>query len=417
LFSMLSLEARWALHRVLHRCRGLSALASDIFIDRMPRQREAAQNVIVLGAGLAGLSAAYRLLKLGHQVTVLEGSGRAGGRALTLREPFTAGLHADAGGFRFRDDHHLVKSYVKRFNLAVAPFYPVHGNFLGYIGGTLYSRRRWERIQSKTLPRKLTEREEWCCRQEYESQTYKLREGANALPNAFAQQLGSRIRFNCAVRSIEHHTQYVRVGFMSAGEAGELVADRLICALPFSALRRISISPQVSPGKQRMITELPYESPCLVFLQVRTSFLEKQGLNGFTFTDTVGEVWNLTFDREGPVGILVSYTRGQLGQYFAAMEESDRVRTTIERMETIFPGISSHVERATSKCWGQDEWTVGAQSVTHELPHSDILIIRRPEGRVHFAGEHTARRHRGWMEGAIESGHRAAREIDQGPTL
>jgi monoamine oxidase len=131
----------------------------------------------------------------------------------------------------------------------------------------------------------------------------------------------------------------------------------------------------------------------------------------------VGEVWHLTFDQEAPVGIMVSYTRGQLGRYFAAMDESERVSTTIHRMEAIFPGITPQVERATSKSWGQDEWSVGAQSLTDKLPLSDMEIIRQPEGRLHFAGEHTAMRQRGWMEGAIESGHRAAREIDQSPAL
>jgi monoamine oxidase len=362
---------------------------------------------------LAGLSAAYRLKKLGHEVTVLEGSKSAGGRAMTIREPFSEGLHADAGGFRFRDDHHLVKSYARRFRLAIVPFYPTQGKFVTHIGGTLHSRMRWDPTQSQALPRKLTETEEWCFKQEQELQTYKFREGTNALPAAFSEQLGSRIRFNCSVASIEHDEQAVRVAFVNDGQPGELVADHLICAIPFSSLRRISLSPRVSPDKQRLIADLPYAAPCLVYLQVRTNFLRKLGFNGFALTDTLGEVWNLTFDHKAPVAILVSYTREQLGEYFASLDEPERIRTTINRMEALFPGISSHVERATSKCWGQDEWTVGAQSLTDKLPPSDVLIIRRPEGRLHFAGEHTARRQRGWMEGAIESGHRVAREIDQ----
>jgi monoamine oxidase len=411
--GMLRHEVRWALQRAALRCRGLAFGAVDILVDLLPPWRGPAQKVIVLGAGVSGLTAAYRLMNLGHEVTVLEASGHVGGRALTIREPFTGQLHADAGGFRFRDDHDLVKSYAKRFKLTVAPFYPAQGTFLAYIGGTMFSRKRWERIQSRPLPRKLTEIEEWCFNQEHTFQTYKLTEGADALPSAFAKQLGNRIRFNCAVTSIKHDAQGVRAGFVSDGEPGELIADQLVCALPFSTLRRIPISPGVSPEKQRLIASLEYEAPCLVFLQVRTSFLKKNQLNGFALTDTIGQVWHLTFDQETPTGIILCYMRGQIADDFAAMEESVRIRTTVERLEAIFPGISSEVEGATSKCWGEDEWTLGAHSLAHELPLSEVRIMRRAEGRLHFAGEHTALRQRGWMEGAIRSGHRVAREIDR----
>ncbi len=55
------------------------------------------KSVVILGAGLAGLSAAYKLSQAGHDVTILEARTRAGGRVHTLREPFADGLHAEAG--------------------------------------------------------------------------------------------------------------------------------------------------------------------------------------------------------------------------------------------------------------------------------------------------------------------------------
>ena len=57
-----------------------------------------AKKVLILGAGMAGLVAAYELTKLGHDVTVLEARTRPGGRVHTLREPFSDGLFAEAGG-------------------------------------------------------------------------------------------------------------------------------------------------------------------------------------------------------------------------------------------------------------------------------------------------------------------------------
>src|SRR5262249_42165072 len=60
-------------------------------------RKGAARKVIVIGAGLAGLSAAYELSQAGHEVIVLEARARAGGRVRTLREPFADGMYAEAG--------------------------------------------------------------------------------------------------------------------------------------------------------------------------------------------------------------------------------------------------------------------------------------------------------------------------------
>src|SRR5438067_13143272 len=56
--------------------------------------------VIVVGAGMAGLSAAYELKRAGHEVVLLEARQRVGGRVQTLREPFAPGLYAEAAAMR-----------------------------------------------------------------------------------------------------------------------------------------------------------------------------------------------------------------------------------------------------------------------------------------------------------------------------
>ncbi|HZF08615.1 MAG TPA: FAD-dependent oxidoreductase [Thermoanaerobaculia bacterium] len=76
------------------------------------------RKVIVVGAGLAGLSAAYELTSWGHDVTVLEAQTRAGGRVLTLRSPFSDGLFVDAGAMDFTEAYRQMMRYVKLFNLA-----------------------------------------------------------------------------------------------------------------------------------------------------------------------------------------------------------------------------------------------------------------------------------------------------------
>jgi monoamine oxidase len=82
------------------------------------------KRVIVIGAGLGGLCAAYELDALGHDVTVLEAQDRPGGRVQTLRSPFSDGLYAEAGASRIPTSHHLTLAYARLFDLPLVPFQP-----------------------------------------------------------------------------------------------------------------------------------------------------------------------------------------------------------------------------------------------------------------------------------------------------
>jgi len=73
--------------------------------------------VLVLGAGLAGLAAAWELVEAGHDVTILEARSRPGGRIFTLREPFTDGLYAEAGGMVFSDRYRHFQRFLRIFGL------------------------------------------------------------------------------------------------------------------------------------------------------------------------------------------------------------------------------------------------------------------------------------------------------------
>jgi monoamine oxidase len=105
-----------------------------------PRRR-----VVVVGAGIAGLVAAYELLRAGHDPLILEAQHRVGGRILTLREPFAPGLYGEAGAMRIPRTHTLTLAYVEKFGLKLNPFTLQNPETYCHLFGRKY---RWREIDA-----------------------------------------------------------------------------------------------------------------------------------------------------------------------------------------------------------------------------------------------------------------------------
>lgn len=201
--------------------------------------------------------------------------------------------------------------------------------------------------------------------------------------------------------------------FLQADTNRTLAADYLICAIPFSVLRHIEVSPPFSPGKQKAIRELPYSSHARVSMQSRKRFWLEEGVVSADTDLPIQYIWDITQFQPGTRGILQSYTRGPDARRLMELNESERIRFTLEQMEKAFPEIREYFEGGISKIWDEDPWSLGASSWYRPGQMSELWPhIPRPEGRVHFAGDHTSAWIR-WMQGAFESGNRAAREVNE----
>jgi monoamine oxidase len=99
----------------------LTAAPGRLVLQGRPRR------VVIVGAGLAGLTAALELREAGHDVTILEARTQPGGRVRTLRAPFADGLHAELGAARIPDTHTFTLKYIREFGLELAPFQPADG--------------------------------------------------------------------------------------------------------------------------------------------------------------------------------------------------------------------------------------------------------------------------------------------------
>jgi len=117
------------------RPRQISPVEKDLFIQK----NISARKIIVAGAGISGLCCAYELMKAGHEVIVLEASGRHGGHVFTGRDGFSDGLYADYGADHItQPGYEKFFEYSKEFNLTVLP-YRQGNDGLTMIKGRFYS--------------------------------------------------------------------------------------------------------------------------------------------------------------------------------------------------------------------------------------------------------------------------------------
>lgn len=364
-------------------------------------RKSAAKKVIVAGAGLAGLSAAYELTQAGHDVTILEARTRPGGRVQTLREPFSDGLYAEAGAQRVPPNHDLTLKYIKLFNLPVEPVYPQTGKFASYVGNELWE-ANWNTYQFAVGAQVGIglgkDSQSWI----------KIKGGNDHLPKAFAAKLADKIYYGAPVVKIEHDQKGVRATFTQAGAHHTIAGDYLVCAIPFSILKNVEVAPAFSEDKKRAIEGMSYATITRVFLQTRKRYWLDKGFNGFAVTDDPMEVWSPTWNQEGQRGILLAYTRPKYAQQLTAMKESERIESFIGKAEKLYPGIRDYYEGGTTKAWDEDEWTRGAWAESNWGQLKKTFV---PEGQIHFAGDHLSS-NSSWMQGAFESGNRVAKEIN-----
>jgi monoamine oxidase len=364
--------------------------------------RGPAKKVVILGAGMTGLVAGYELSQLGHDITILEAQMRPGGRVFTLREPFSDGLYAEAGAARIPDNHDLTLKYVKRFDVQLEPMYPSRLQTLRFDGG---SRR-------EVPPEGFTEALGQNFGNEMggsPSRWHKIKGGSDMLPKAFAQRLTSKIQYGSPVVKVEQDAKSARVTFLHAGSPQTISADRVLCTIPFSVLRDIEL-PGMNENKLDVIKKARYASVSRVYLQSRNRFWESKGLSGFAFTQNAVEIWQPTWNQPGPRGIIMTYARPGEAERVSNLNPAERVSTTLNQLDQMFPGLRENFEGGTSKCWVEDPWEKGAWCFVGFREFDTATAVEG--GRIHFAGEHLSQ-WPSWIQGALSSGLRAVKEIDE----
>lgn len=354
------------------------------------------KKIIIMGAGVSGLVAAYELSKVGHIVSVLEASPRVGGRVLTLRNKFSRGHFVEAGAARILPYHDLTLAYSQHFGLNLQPFYPKDGLYIQVKDNqrTLISASDLSKAapQAKIL--------DWT----------KIEQGSDRLPLAFAKALSGKIRLGDPVTRIEQTSKGVQVLCQSGIKHN---GDFLLCTIPLTVMNHISVNPPLSSPKQVAISGgYNYRPATRMFVEFPERFWEKEGLNGWgRFYDRPEELWHPTWDSSSQTGILHSYLKGELALMMDALQPEARLAQLLLEWEKILPSVREYPVSAISYSWTKNPWSMGGWAYPTKSQEQDLFEqLQQKEGRIHFAGEHTSKT-RGWIQGALESGIRAAKEI------
>jgi monoamine oxidase len=458
--------------------------AAGLALDPKPLAKaRRRRRILVLGAGLAGLSAALQLTEAGHDVVVLEAQRRPGGRVLTLREPFSDGLYAEAGAGRIPETHNLTLHYVRLFGLELEPFYPSRGKQVLYVRGRRIPYAKLDEVDMSAVALDLTvedrriglagldakyvagllhrlgdlEAPGWpppalagIDRMSFAEFLYqsgatpdaaaylalgfektsaldslrdathhhtktlsKIRGGNDRLPKAMAARLSRVIRYGCPVVAIRQDPAWVEAVIETAAGARETVrGDLMICAIPFTVLRSIPVEPAFPAYKRGVIDTISSGSVTRIEVQTRRRFWEDRGENGFASIDQPMEIWSPSWDQPGPRGLLQGYVYEDLARRVCAEDDASRIRFALDTMEKVHPGLAQNFEGGVAKCWDEDPWARGAYTIymPGQLSNGWAELIEKPEGRIHFAGEHVSP-YPGWIQGALWSGHRVAEAI------
>lgn len=436
--------------------------------------------VIVIGAGLAGLSAASQLRESGFEVTILEARTRPGGRVYTMREPFSDGLYAEAGAARIQDTHEYTLRYVKRFNLTLDPFFPSEGKAASWIAGRRFVTAQGMPVDLAQLPLDFSAEERtlgvrgglvkylfshlgaigdptdgsWptqdlrrfevsiaeFCQRNGASEAFvrmvalghdlsgmsalhllhdavlgvktrmwfKIRGGNDRLPMALAATLSDRVWYGAPVVRIRQSDASMDVTYLRDKTPVTISSDYVVCTIPASVMQTIEVAPELPSAKRTALRELGSLAMARVHLQTRKRFWLERGETGWGSTDDPMDVWDYSRDQPGPRGILGAYLSGAIARQVSAMPPIERGRFILERMDRLHPGTAEHFEASASHSWIEDPWARGASAEFAPGQMSRFYqTLRAPIGRLYFAGEYTSP-WTGWMNGALESGHRAA---------
>jgi monoamine oxidase len=431
-------------------------------------------SVLVAGAGLAGLAAAHDLSSAGADVTIVDARSRIGGRVWTIRDGFVDGQHAEAGGDMIDEAQHEIRALAEELGLKLTRILRAGFGYArpdAAHGARIVSRaavRGWDRLARELAPvirRYNLADERWespiagdiarhsvaawldeikadeelrasatglrgffladpeelslialvdqfASNDPAPGAMYRIEGGNDGLVSALAAPLANRLRLNTELVALSHRGRNVRATLREARTTTTVTTDYLVLALPATLLRRIPVTPSLPAQQHDAIARLRYGRATKTLLQFSRRFWRLPGRpRAFGSPLPFGAVWEGNEEQRGRAGILALLAGGGASDATEQLIAQSGLPALAQSLEWLGAKDAELVASRRVR-WEDEPWSRGGYAFFD--PAYDPALrtwLARPCGRLFFAGEHTSIKWQGYMNGAIESGRRAAEEI------
>jgi monoamine oxidase len=235
-------------------------------------------------------------------------------------------------------------------------------------------------------------------------------EGAGNLAQRVAEGLGDRVMLSAPVRRIEWGDDGVRL----SGEGGEVRARHAIVAVPPTLAGRIWYDPPLPGYRDQLTQRVPMGAVIKCFAVYDEPFWRAQGLSGSAVSG--GGPLTLTVDNSPPSGrpgIVVGFLEGDHARVLGRATPEERRAAVLANLVQLLGPRAARPDGWLEKCWADEEWSRGCYE--GYTPPGVLTAfgpaLREPIGPLHWAGTETATVWNGYIDGALQSGERAAREV------
>jgi monoamine oxidase len=241
------------------------------------------------------------------------------------------------------------------------------------------------------------------------NETLRVREGMQTLCTRLAEQLGDALRLNCQVYDILHDAQGVSI----IAEGYSVRAGRVILAIPPNQVTRIDFEPVLPRRRTKLMQRLEMGSVIKCFALYDRPFWRSKPANPvdpdrLLFDDTIDAT---PYDERNPA--LVAFIGGDDAVLWSDKPFEIRRRAVLEDLALVFGEEALYPKLYFDHDWLTEPFIGGGYQcyAPPGVMSAGFEELRVPIGRIHWAGTETAVRFYGYIEGAIEAGERAAREV------
>lgn len=243
---------------------------------------------------------------------------------------------------------------------------------------------------------------------------FHIVEGNDSIPTRLAEGLKRPVELGSRLEAVTSEGEAFRLVVRRDNATEEIKGDIVVLALPFTVLRGADLRVKLPEAKRRAIRELGYGTNAKLIAGFSRRVWEAAHSTGYTFTDLEFQCcWETSRGQPGSHAILTNFAGGRLGERLNQGSLEDRAARFVSQVERIYPGTAdAFTKKAIRQHWPSSPFALGSYTCYKPGQYSTLSdSVATSVGNLFFAGEHTSEDFNGYMEGAAESGERAAREV------